>query len=271
MLISLKSEYIWSDRLSRHILLRQKSINWTGPVLYMKGASQQQTDLANSQANFYNTMTKDYNTQFANQSAILSSLRNSLSPVLSGGINQYGFSTPEENALTSTAIQSNAQAARNVSQALRENQVAAGGGNVLLPTGAQEAQKGALAQQSADALSNSLLGIKQAGYQQGRQNYLSAVNALGGVASQYDPTAFAGQATGAGNAAFGSATEVNKENAAASPWNLVGGILGGAVGAGLDAFTGGIGGSLASGLFGGGSGGGGNTTIAPTGVFAQQV
>ena len=62
------------------------------------------------------------------------------------------------------------------------------------------------------------------------------------MASQYNPTGYAGSANSAGSSAFGSATEVNKENQAASPWNIIDPILGGAASAGLSFLTGGLGG-----------------------------
>lgn len=259
MLIHLKSEFVWSTRQERYILLRQKSINWTGSVALLKGASSVQSNLANQQSNFYNTLSTDYGQQFQNQSAILGSLQKSLSPILNAGPNQFGFSQAQTNNLNSSAIQNTAQGYANASKALKENQAAAGGGNTLLPNGAQSAQQGSLASAAANNQSNQLLGIQQAGYQQGLQNFNNAVGQLGGVASQYNPTGFAGSANSAGGSAFNSATQVQQMNNQASPWNLVGGILGGAA----NAFTGGLAGTLGSGLgsniLGGGSSGGDNS------------
>jgi len=228
-------------------------------VSLCKGASSQQTQLANNQSQFYNQLTQDYSTQFANQSAILGSLQKSLSPILAGGPDQFGFSQAHTNNLNSSAIQNTAQGYANASQALKQNQAAAGGGNTLLPNGAQSAQQGALASAAANNQSNQLLGIQQAGYQQGLQNFNNAVGQLGGVASQYNPTAYSGQATGAGTSAFNEQTQVENLNNAASPWNLVGGILGGVAGAALGPMGASMGSSLGSGiggLFGGSSGGG---------------
>ena len=251
MLITTKAEYIWSTKQNKYLLVTRQSINWTKSVGLCKGASSAQSNLANQQSQFYNTLTSDYSQQFANQSNILGSLQKSLSPILAGGPNQFGYSTAQTNNLNSSAIQNTAQGYANASQALKQNQAAAGGGNTLLPNGAQSAQQGALASAAANNQSNQLLGIQQAGYQQGLQNFNNAVGQLGGVASQYNPTGFAGSANSAGGAAFNSATQVQQMNNQASPWNLVGGILGG-VASGLTGGLTGLAGSALSGLGGGG-------------------
>ena len=241
MLIHLKSEFVWSTRQERYILLRRKSINWTKSVGLCKGASSAQSNLANQQSQFYSTLQQDYGTQFANQSNILGSLQKSLSPILAGGPNQFGYSTAQTNNLNSSAIQNTAQGYANASQALKQNQAAAGGGNTLLPNGAQSAQQGALASAAANNQSNQLLGIQQQGYAQGNTNFNNAVGQLGGVAAQYNPTGFAGSANSAGSAASTSQNQVTQLNNAASPWNLVGGILGGVAGGASSGLIGGLG------------------------------
>ena len=254
MRISSRREYLWSDRQQRYILVRNiSSIIRTGPVALLKGASAQQTQEANSYQQFTQALQSDYGQQFANQSSILSTLQNSLNPIVAAGPNQFGFSQQETNALNSQALQGTGQQYANASKALGAQQAAQGGGNSYLPAGAQAAQQASLASASASQASNELLGIQQAGYQQGYNQYQSAIGQLGGVAGMYNPTGYAGSANQGGGVANAEANEVTQLNNAASPWNVVGGILGGAVGAGLDAFTGGLGGSAASALFNGGS------------------
>lgn len=224
-------------------MLRNLSSKWTGPVAVCKGASSQQTQEAASQQQFYNTLSSDYNTQFANQSAILGSLTNALSSTLQAGPNQYGYSAAETGSLNSSALQGTGQSYANASKSLKENQAAQGGGNVALPSGVASQQQAQLAASAANQESSSLLGIQQQGYQQGAANYNNAVNALGGVASQYNPTGYAGSATSAGSSAYGSATTNQQMNNAASPWNVLGGVIGGVAQ--------GFGGALGSGISGG--------------------
>lgn len=223
----------WSTTQDRYIRIREKSRPFIGQISLCKGASDQQTNLANSQASYYNTLTQDYGQQFQNQSNILSSLNNSLSPIINAGPNQFGFSTAETNTLNSQALQGTGQQYNNAQKALASQQAASGGGNVPLPSGVQSAQQANLASSAANQASGQLLGIQEAGYNQGRQNYQSALGAEEGVAGMYNPTGYAGQATGAGNAAFGSASQVAQMNNAASPWNIIGGALGGGLLGGL--------------------------------------
>lgn len=220
--------YQWSDRQERYILIRSKSRPFSGQIGLCKGASAAQNSLASSQANFYNTLQQDYGTQFKNQNAILGTLTNSLNPIVQGGPNQFGFSTGETNALNSQAIQGTGQQYNNAKQALGAQQAAEGGGNSLLPSGVQAQQQAGLASSAANQASSQLLGIQNEGYQQGHQNYESAIGQLGGVASAYNPSGTANSANSAGSSAFGSATTVNQENQAASPWNFFAPILGGA-------------------------------------------
>lgn len=264
MRINTHIEFIWSDTQSRYILLRKKSINWTEGIALCKGASSQQTQLANQQQQFYGTLTNDYNQQFAQQSNILSSLNNSLQPIVQAGPNQYGFSGAETNALNSSAIQGGAQQYAAASKNLKENQAAQGGGNALLPSGVASQQAAQLSASAANNQSNNLLGIQQAGYAQGHQQYENAIGQLGGVASQYNPTGYAGSANQGGSSAYGSAQENNKENQAASPWNIAGGILGGVVNAGLGLATGGL-----STALGGAMGGGSSSGSAGSGGFGN--
>ena len=231
MRVNLRTEFVWSDRQSRYILIKQLSEKWTGPVSLCKGASAQQNDLANQQSQFYSTMTNDYNQQFANQSAILGTLRNTLDPIISAGPNQFGFSTGETNTLNSQAVQSTGQEYAKAAKASNENMAAAGGGNSYLPSGVQAQQKSQLASAGANQASNELLGIQQAGYNQGHQQYESAIGQLAGVAGMYDPTGYASSATGAGAAAGNSWNQIEQENQAANPFNAILGAAGGAASA----------------------------------------
>jgi hypothetical protein len=262
MFISTRREFIWSDRQQKYLLVKNVSSIIRTTVALCKGASSQQSALANSQQQFYQTLTNDYNTQFANQNAILGTLSSALNPIIAAGPNQMGYNQAELNTLNSQAVQGTGNQYANAAKALGQQQAAQGGGNSYLPTGAQAAQQAGLISSAANQASNQLLGIKQAGYQQGYNQYQSAVGQLGGVAGMYNPTGYAGQASGAGNSAFNAATQVQQMNNAASPWNLVGGILGGAA----SAFTGGLTGTLGSQL---GANLGGNTGIMESNPFSQ--
>jgi hypothetical protein len=237
-------------------LLSSSSYDYDGPLQLACGGgpSQSQQQLAASQQQFYSTLQNSYAQTFAGQQAILSSLKSAWSPILSAGPGQYGFTPAEDSAMRSQVTQSTAGNYAQASRALNEG-MAAKGGDAQITSGANAQLDASVAQAAAGQQSAENLGITQAGYAQGLQNFNAASSVLGGVANYMNPTGYISGANQAGSSAFGSATTNYNEAQAASPWNAVSGILGGALGVGLDAFTGGIGGSLASGIMGGGSGG----------------
>jgi hypothetical protein len=238
--ISVIRGYLWSSTQNRYIIVRDVRRPFFGQIALAKGASAQQTDIANSQQNFTNQLMSNYSQQFASQNAILGTLQNSLNPIVNAGPNQFGFSKAETNNLNSQALQGTGQQYANASKALGQQQAAQGGGNSYLPTGAQAQQQAGLAANAANQSSSQLMGIQQAGYQQGYNQYQSAVGQLGGVAGMYNPTGYAGEANTSGADAASTANQVAQLNNEASPWNFVGGILGGAA----SAFAGGFGGGL---------------------------
>jgi hypothetical protein len=242
------AEYIWSDRQDRYILIRDKSINWTSPVCQLKGASAAQEQLQQSESDFYNTMTQDYNTTFGENQAIMSTLTTALNPIVAAGPNQMGFNSAELNNLNSTALQGTGQTYANASKALKEQQASSGGGNSYLPSGVQSQQQQSLATSAANQESNQLLGIQQAGYQQGYNMYNSAMGGLAGVAGMESPTAYSSAATGAAGAAN---TEANAVTQANDAWaQNLSGLASGAMG-GAGAALGGIFCWIAAEIFGG--------------------
>src|SRR5271166_5942735 len=144
----------------------------TRPISWNK-ASSAEKNLANEQAAFYKTLTADYATQFANQSAILSSLNTAFQPILKGGINQYGFSTQEDTSLRTGASDAIASGQANAQVALNENLAARGGGNADIPSGATGQLEASLLSSAATSQAQASNQITQAGYAQGRQNFLS--------------------------------------------------------------------------------------------------
>jgi hypothetical protein len=198
-----------------------------------KGASAGENSIANSQTNFMNTLQQDFGTAFAGQQNILNGLTKSAQSISAAGPSQFGFSAPELTALNTMATTSNAVGTRNAMTAAGANAAATGGG-ANLPTGAQGAQNAQIAEQSGQNLSQSLLGIQEAGYNTGRQNYQNANQTLLGVANAENPSGLAGQANQAGSEAFNSANTIQKQNQAASPWAQVGGLVGSLAGAGLN-------------------------------------
>ncbi len=247
-------------------LLQREGFDYTGPIDLACGGgpSQAQQNLANQQAAFYQTMTNSYQQQFAGQTAVLNALQTAWAPILAAGPNQYGFNPAEDSAMRSQATQGTAASYSQASRALNAS-LAARGGDGFIPSGETAQLNSQVAQAAANQQSSENLGITEAGYAQGRANFGAASQAMGDVSAQMNPASYISGANQAGSSAFSSATTNYNEAQAASPWNAVSGILGGALTTGLDAFTGGIGGSLASSVLGGSSSGIGNSMFSLAG------
>lgn len=196
----------------------------------MCGASQEQKDLNASQTNFYNQLTSQYATEYANNQEILNTLKTSLSPIVTAGPSQEGFSPEQKAALNAQATEGAAKAYRDTQTATREAQAARGGGNSPFTSAADEQLNSQIALGAETNLNNNKLDIINKDYDTGRENYGAAVGALSGVPSaiQSANSSAAGVATGAGGAA---AEEANAINSANSSWmGLVGGLASSAVG-----------------------------------------
>lgn len=233
------------------------------------GPSTQQQSIAGQQQQFYSTLQSGYQQNFAQQSNILTSLQNSFQPILAAGINQYGFSQQENTAMMTQATTGVANQYQAANQATQQQLAATGGGNQFLPSGASSQLTQQNAQAAAQAESSAKLGVTEAGYAQGRQNYLAAAQGLGGAATALNPTAIASSANTGGSNAYGSAQQNATQSA--QMMEAIGSGIGGLASTALGAFaTGGA--SLALGAvtdmaMPGSSGGtSGSTGVGSTGV-----
>ena len=158
----------------------------------MCGASAQQNEVYQQQANFLKTLQQSYATQFAGQQAILGQLNATFQPILASGPSQQGFSPGELAALNTQAIEGVGQNYAGLQKTLANNLAAQGGGNVFLPSGANVQLQSQLGQSAANQLSREETGIQLENWAQGRQNFAQAAGALGGVSAQMNPLVYAG-------------------------------------------------------------------------------
>lgn len=264
---------LWDMTYNPPLLVAVNSyLTLKNPAL-LKGPSAQQQQLAASQQQFYNTLTANYNQQFANQQAIFNAIKSVYDPIFKAGPSQYGFSASEDQALRTQAGEGTAANYDMAVKGAAERIAAGGGGNSFLPSGVQADIQGKIASEAAGDISSKQLDITKAGYDVGRQNFLQASNAEMGVAAGYNPLGYAGAADSAGTSAFNMATKVQEMKNAASPWGAVGGLLGGvvgsflgpigtAVGSKVGGFLGNAGsGNASAGMFGGALAGGGVSGI----------
>lgn len=224
---------------------------YLGNIEYLKGGPSADQSAAMASMNaLRDTLTANYRDSFANQTAILGAIKNALDPILQAGISQFGFSKPEESAMRTQASENTVGQLANVQRALNEKFASQGGGNALLPSGVQAQATADLYGKAIQLESQQQLGITQAGYETGRQNFLAALTGESNVAAQWNPLGYANAAENAASNSFNMATELYKQKKAASPWGAIGGLAGGLLGS----MAGPLGASIGSkigGMFGG--------------------
>jgi len=207
-------------------IIHREGYDYTGPVALCKGATDEQKQLASTQADFYRTLIDHANQAFANNQNILNALNSAWEPILQAGPGQYGFTPAEDAALRTQATEANATTFANAQKSLNNALAARGGGNVFIPSGAEAQLEEGLQASAAANQANALNAITQAGYNQGFKLFNTAAGVLGGVASGYNPTGYISGANTAGSNAETTENQIVQENQAASPWGIIGGILG---------------------------------------------
>jgi hypothetical protein len=222
----------------------------------MCGPTAGETAAATQESGLGSTLTASFAKNFGAQSDILSNLTNVLTPIAQAGPDQQGFGTQELAALNTQANQGIGQNYNKAAQALQGNLAARGGGNEVLPTGAEASLKGELASSAANQMSNAGLAITNANYAQGRQNWQAATSQLENVGQMENPLGFAGAASGATQAGY--SMQSANSNMAAQQFGEIAGGISGLVGAGM---------GIATGMPGLGGGGGtpGGPVWNPTG------
>jgi hypothetical protein len=207
----------------------------------MCGPTSQETAISGEQQQFFQNLSNEYNTVFGENQNIVGALTNAFTPILRAGPSQTGFSPAEEQNLQTANTQNVATDYAQAQKATAQQLAARGGGNSLLPSSVNAnilaANTNAAAAQRAAGQNQ----ITQANYAQGYQNWQSAANALTNTAGLVNPTSYAGQVTGAGQTAMGSATEMAQQKF--SPWSAALGVLGSVGGAAIGRLGAGGGGS----------------------------
>jgi hypothetical protein len=175
-----------------------------------------------AQADFTKTLMQSYQQQFGQQSKILSFLTGKLQPMID---NPTGYSPEALAALRTSATDTNARQFGNASAALND-QLAVRGGATDLPSGVDAQIRAQLASEGAQTQAASENNITLQNEQLKQQNYWNAVNALSGNSAQYNPTGYAGQATG-GSEAVGNLGTAYKNSQSSQLLGALGGIAGG--------------------------------------------
>lgn len=226
MLYSTKVVLQIEEEIGVYSVLEKDVREHTGPVAKCCGPSGAETDQAAANTSLSSELSAAFNQSFANQNSILSSLTKSLSPTVAQGPNQQGFNAPELANLNTTAINNSAAAASNARRAAGNFTAGQGGGGTSgLQSGITQQIDASIDSNATNALANTQNAITAANYNQGRQNYDTALGGLQGVANTYNPTSFGSTATQAGSQAFQEQDTLNNErNAEVS--QIAGGLAG---------------------------------------------
>lgn len=197
----------------------------------MCGAPKGQQQLATAQSNYYDTLTKQAQAEFADATGVFGTLKSEFAPIFAAGPNQFGYSKAEDTALNSEAATGTGEAYASAEKAVKENLMTEGGGNTpLLPSGLDVRASEGLATAGAEQLSKEESQIKEAGYQQGYQQWLAAAQGLSGAPSVFGTSnSGAGVAVEGGSSAGKTWSDIAAENE--SPFSAVVGALGGIGGA----------------------------------------
>lgn len=195
----------------------------------MCGASDSQKQIGQAQTNFYNELTAEHKTDFADYRNILGSLESAFAPILAKGPDQEGFG---EQELTALHTQATEKVAGDVKKAQEFVQGTYGTGDTSIPQGQEEAALGGVASAGVKESADLNTKITEDDYATGRENYWHAASGLAGVAGLENPVGSAQAANQGGEAASKTANEIA---AAGNAWmgpvfSAVGGIAGAAIG-----------------------------------------
>jgi hypothetical protein len=234
----------------------------------MCGSSSSEKQLGAQEQSFSSTLQSNYAKNFGAQSADLSALNNIFTPIAEAGPDQQGFGPQELAAMNTTAGEGVGQNYAKATQSLNAGLAARGGGNEVLPSGAETQLKAGLASAGANQMSQEQLGITKANYDQGRANFGNATAGLNALAEEYNPNQIASSANNANQSAFGEADKINQQN---NQWQSdIAGLATGGIKAGLGFLTGGISNVLSGGSQAGSTTGGGAEQFFSGGVDALK-
>jgi hypothetical protein len=234
--------YQMTDVIGEYIKVSETSFNYEGTVGLCKGdntakkAEQQQQE-------FDAKLMDIFQAQYGKQSQVFDFLKSKMSPMID---NPTGMS-PDALAATRTSVtDADSVAFQNAQRALNAKMAASG--ESTLPSGVGAQLNEALLNQEAAQKSADQNTVTMQNEQLKQSNYWNAVNALNGVGAEYNPNAYASNAT-AGTSAVANASQA--VTAAAGPgWGqILGGVAGGVLGAAGKAASGGATGGLSA-IFG---------------------
>ena len=176
----------------------------------MCGASSQQLQIEQEQADQYTQMNDLMKQEYGQQQAIYGPMSQQLQSIFAKGPSQEGMSQEEKQNLNAQTVEGTAENYSAASKAVGEKMAAEGGSGVL-PTGASELVKGNIASSAAQEQSREESQVEAEDYSLGRQNYQQSASGLMGIAAGENPLGWAGASTSAGSAASSTADQIAQE------------------------------------------------------------
>jgi hypothetical protein len=176
------------------------------------GATGEQEQLQQEQITAYQDAAAMTAKQYANQQAIYAPMAKQFQSIFDLGKNQEGFSQEEKDTLNSQAIEGTATNYKQAATAVNENLAAEGGGNESMPSGGADQLKQEVANSAAGNESQQETQIKEADYNQGYQQWLSAGQGLEAIAAGDNPLGYQQNQTSAGSAASTTANQIASED-----------------------------------------------------------
>jgi len=242
-------------------LLESESFDYEGEVALCKGdntAKQgEQQSVANQQqdSQYQQQLMNIFQQQFGQQQQVLNFLNGKMQATIN---NPQGYDQATLNAMRTSADDQLSGQYQNAQKALNAQMFASGGRD--LPSGVDSQLNASLLNSEATDKANAQNSITVQNANLAQQNYWNAVSVDNGVAAQYNPQSYAGEATNMGNAASGAGNATaNLSNAYSNSQNAgffnhfansFGSALGAGLGGGLSGGMGTAASTLGSGNFG---------------------
>lgn len=172
----------------------------------MCGATKEQTQIQGEQLQAYQQAQQMMQEEYGHQQAIYAPMAKQFGSIFALGPGQEGF-TPAEKAAYETQIvegtgKNYANAARAVNQRLAaENPMG-------MPSGAADQMRLSTALSSAQEKTNEELGVTEANYATGRQQWQQAATGLFDIAAGENPLGYENAATSSGTAVANTANQI---------------------------------------------------------------
>lgn len=179
----------------------------------MCGATDSQYQIQQEQMQQYQQMQDMTAEEFGKMQEIYKPLEEQFQSIFKLGPGQKGFSDDETNNLNTQVVEGTAGNYGQAARAVNREIAATGGGDMYAPSGAADSLRQTVANSAAQEESREEIGVKQADYDQGYQEWLQAGQGLMSIAAGDNPLGWASATTNSGTAASETSNQIaSQEN-----------------------------------------------------------